>query len=493
MNPLKKYALFAGNPEFTRNLWQEFTLARLVVPPVVLMLMIALVVFATDSKGDDVRNRVFMVIGSVGFVLITILWGVRQAVDALMQEFSEGTWDSQRMSGLTPVQVLWGKLFGGTVAAWYVGALLLALFLYASWQGGALSVALTLKGIVALVLSAVIMHTICMSSLLAIWRKRGRQLGKGMRGVVSLPIIFVFLGIWFFSGLFRILSYRYGVRNIEVTYAQWFGLEVQWVNLLLFMLASLSVWMLIGLWQQFRSELQFRNRPWWWLGFLVFWMVMLAGFVNEQWDMRGIMTSPWHTYLLICLFFVLLTVYMRLFYERKDAMTWLRFFGALKNRERDKFLALFPSWGISLGIAVVLAVALFVWMGVSPPNMSVDNADLNWRMGVDLGRGISLFLLSLLFFVFRDVMLVLWLNLSKNNVRADGAAILYLMVFYLLLPWLAASIFDPEMAFLFTPLLSSDGESGISWLYIISPAVQVVVMAGLLFKRWQDRKGTMLN
>lgn len=479
MRVYKKYTLVLNNPELTRNLWQELTPQRLVVIPSILLLIIIL----AKTMGNRDFSSVLMWASSFLFTFVVVLWGTKLASESLMQEFSEGTWDTQRMSGLHPMQMVWGKLLGGTAAAWYAGIILLVFSVAGGLANPYLSVGSVFKINITLVLFALIMHSMCMSSLLALWRKSGHQLSRRMRGVALLPILLFFL-LWWISGfILSFFQFRQGDWE-QLPSISWFGLTLGLDTIGVVTLFCLAVWFVVGLWQQMRSELQFRNQPWWWLGFLVFWMVYMAGFVNASWSLKGVMGSPWHIYLILCLLGVMFSVYMQLFYENKNAMRWLRFFSALKSGDFSRFRSLFPAWATSYMVGLAVAVVLVLWVMVSPPK-GEDGVPSSARAVIILG------VISILLFVLRDIALVLWLNLSKHNQRADGAAFIYLLVLYFLLPCLVLSVSRSSTAvFLFLPLL---GNGEVSAAFLLSPLLQAGVVMKLLYNRWQECKGKMLD
>ncbi len=51
------------------------------------------------------------------------MWGPRRAADTLAEEVAGGTWEAQRMSGLSAWSMAWGKLIGGCSFVWYCGLL----------------------------------------------------------------------------------------------------------------------------------------------------------------------------------------------------------------------------------------------------------------------------------------------------------------------------------------------------------------------------------
>lgn len=293
MKHLENYSLRLGNPELTRNFWQELTPHRLIAIPIILGLIVMLINASVRSN----PGQILMGVGSTGFLFVAIFWGMKLASDSLIQEYSEGTWDSQRMSGLLPMQMVWGKLLGSTVMAWYAGLMLLCLFIWGAFSANEpLNPGLVIKLALCMVVFAVTMHAMCMASLLALWRKRDRQLSKNMRGAtIGLALV----AVWFGFSVMPFVGMGYSRASRGEQTIAWFGLEMSLSSILLVTAVCMMVWMLISVWQLMRSELQFRNRPWWWLGFLLFWMFYLAGFVNEDWGFKGRLSSPWLSYLFV--------------------------------------------------------------------------------------------------------------------------------------------------------------------------------------------------
>ena len=103
------------NPELQRNLWLELSTARLLSMAFILGLIFLLCSMA------NARAVAMVALGMFG--LLTILWGSGMASDAILDEVREHTWDMQKMTSINPWEMCWGKLFGGTIYAWYGGVI----------------------------------------------------------------------------------------------------------------------------------------------------------------------------------------------------------------------------------------------------------------------------------------------------------------------------------------------------------------------------------
>ncbi|MEM7654231.1 MAG: hypothetical protein AAF220_13805, partial [Pseudomonadota bacterium] len=117
-----------ANPEFQRNVWLELTVRRLVLLAVVFAGIFTLTALIADpiEWGDSFRNVSMTIIG-----LTMYLWGTRVMADAVLDEIASGTWDGQRLTALSPVQMTLGKIFGAPVFVYLIVALAIG-----AWTGG---------------------------------------------------------------------------------------------------------------------------------------------------------------------------------------------------------------------------------------------------------------------------------------------------------------------------------------------------------------------
>jgi hypothetical protein len=409
--------LFTRNPEFRRNLWLEFSPQRLFLMPMVILLAL-LVIGKFGARNDRTLPETILWLSLIGFGGLTIIWGSMQAGNALGHEFADGTWDSQRMSSLTPWQMTWGKLLGGTLYAWYGGGIfLLAALLAAAMQENG-NFADVLRTVAGLTLLALLLQTLSVVRMLLPWQRTpGKAQGRG--GVIGALILLWILGSLLFSLL---------LEGMERHSPSWFPSGILWYGmkpdayLLLLTLFALTVWAVIGLWQLMRRELLLKNRPWWWLAFLLFWVFWGAGFVRDR--------TGWFVLFAACALLAWASVYLLIFCERKDQAFWIRFIAAWRRRDGASLQHLLPNWLVSLALALLLSlVALFLILALR-------------KDGAAFYRGL-LFLVSLLAFVLRDTAWILWLNLAPGARRADSAALISLAVAYGVLPWLGSSFFLP--------------------------------------------------
>jgi hypothetical protein len=266
------------NPEFRRNLWLELSPQRLVLMPGLIALVLFVLSLARHhfwTLQDMAGSILFLALA--GFVGLTIVWGGTQAGNTLSHEFKNGTWDSQRMSSLTPWQMVWGKLLGGTLYAWYGGVILLTL---AAAVASLMNIAwgrilLAGAGLISLAILTQAMY------LLRVLMVEQKTPGTNHNPAVFRTLLVIFLLIG--SGSFSKISVALWKETAQIA---WYGSSWHLLQFSVFTLMALTVWVLIGVWQAMRRELLLKNRPWWWLAFLLFWIVWGAGFVQQIFPLR---------------------------------------------------------------------------------------------------------------------------------------------------------------------------------------------------------------
>jgi len=426
------------NPEFKRNCWLELSPARLVLMPVLIILALMVVITLDDNVATDTLSLSF-----AGFVVITIFWGNILANSNLSREFSEGTWDSQRMSALTPWQMAWGKLFGSTLCAWYGGVILLFFAVFPAFQ---LDYPLEIfLWFCILICSAITLHALGLIHILLARRKNPDNPSRP--GIVSLISI-----VLFFFLLVSLPPFSPFARFKFAQFPLWWGHDLDPLFFTLVSFVFLTLWTLIGLWETMRRELMLPNRFWWWPLFLLFWFLWSAGFVQNRED--------WSAFLGGSAILIGFCGYALFFFTRKDQGMWLRLIAAARHSDKRLLRHLEPGWLISFVISIGLwIVAVLLSADVMIPLM---------------------ILLAICAFILRDVAWILWLNLAPNARRADGATLVSLIVAYGLLPLL---FHGDEFSFFLPP--SSATSSASALITLISALIQAALCGGLFYRRWR--------
>ncbi|WP_027358650.1 hypothetical protein [Desulforegula conservatrix] len=436
------------SPEFQRNIWLEMTPSRLIIMPVILMASF----FLSYISDDYHLGASTAAIAKTLFIVISMIWGTKLASESVMNEVRDHTWDWQRMSVLSPWELTLGKLFGSTVYSWYGAAICLFVFLISSMGEDTI---LTVRTSLALLAAGIFAQSTSMLASMTALQK-DRVYYKGQTSA------FLVLGIMA-AGPF--LSFAMTIKDEKL---EWFVQSFNSADFMLCTLICYTAWSVLGINRLMRSELQMKNMPWIWFGFVFFNMVYAAGFLNEP--MTDIKLTDAVTPRLFAAFFVAASaVYFMVFSEKKDFLTLRGLTEMARESKWKSFLEHSPRWLLTLPIAVVTGISLVPVALLSGSSENTGN--------------MMLFVITALFFMMRDICIILFCNLDDSNKKPDIMAIVCLGMLYGLFPAILLAMKSETLTLLFWPRLDLNPVLG-----GIFALLEFIAAAILVARRWQKKK-----
>ncbi|MBP7650673.1 MAG: hypothetical protein KA744_12585, partial [Phenylobacterium sp.] len=395
------------NPEFQRNLWLEASPRRIAWAAVSLVLIYgATALVARDSASGPLPAMAG--VGGFVFIICGLLWGSRAAGGAVLGEIADRTWDFQRLSALTPWSMTWGKLLGASSLAWIcalTGVALMAGLMLVQGQPGALWM---LAFLIAL---ALFLQAICLAAALIGVRKARAEGRVARAGGVLWGLIFgliLLLGVAGSSGFQRgaglsgLSSFLYARGDIT-----WWGQVFPAIAFRTVATLAFAGWGLAGAWRLMRLELQMKNLPVVWPGFLIFLAVFLGGFAYQP----GALAAP----LLVGALAVALAAYAGAFAEPADRVRLRQFGASAAKGDLARALPLTPAAVIPFILALILVVAAFV----------VGGAGSMFSQGPDPAQAAAL-----LAFVLRDLAVITLFRFGPRPQRGDFGAVVALALLY---------------------------------------------------------------
>src|SRR5687767_5109781 len=452
------------SPELQRNLWLQLSWGRVLAAPILIGIVVAAMLAAWSPAPIHLAEY-----ARWGFVLLLALWSTRRVADSLAEEVGGGTWESQRMSGMSAWSMVWGKLIGGGSFPWYCALICLGLMVWFTLKAspGDLRIALGYQ-VATLVLAAVLAQATALVVALLLLRKAQfrRRLTVTMAQIAGL-LAFGAAVYWEYSAV---------PLAAEVGTVRWYRQEYPANQFYLGSVAIFTVWTLVAAWRLMRAELLYVNRPWMWTLFTLFCMGYAAGFV--PWDIKPL-TSRFAS---ACITGLVLT-YVAFFAEAKDPVRYRWGLARFKALHWWRALEFMPWWLISYALAAIAGVAT-IWSIAIGGELAWQNtwiaAVQRYTSMLTLGT-LSYTFAALLLFALRDMLFLLWLNFTgKMRSRADLTGLVVLAIAYGPLPMLligaGASQFLPAAwPLAFTNLMA------LAW-----PAAEVVVVWFLLLLRWRQ-------
>lgn len=348
------------NPELKRNAWIELRPNRIWA---MLGLMAFVFVFANTAFVNQYTpaNEVMMNTSLSVFYFLVAVWGTKNAADAVAEEINQKTWDRQRMSGQNPWTLTLGKLFGPTLFQW-LGGLLAMLVYFAAALNSPNAGDMLLAGLIHLGLGLMANMLALLLSLLNITGNAQSSFSHSKINTTLFFILAIVTVAWLF-GILLSLGYESGAIT-------WFG--IVWNKLTIFIsLLIFIAWSMIGIHQNLRTELQYRNKAGYWIAFLAFVAIYFYGFMfNEgEWDetlrktiyhapKMSFITSMYYHLLFISGLFFGITQFLLLI-ERKAEDEYRSFIEQLRALQWRKLWVEAPLWFSSL-IAFILTIAAVI-------------------------------------------------------------------------------------------------------------------------------------
>lgn len=449
------------NPEIAKYFWLEFSPQRLITMPSLLFLLTLLIYLMSENKEEAMMAIHYA--SFYGFVFIGVIWGIKNASDGILDEYNEKTWDWQRRSPVGPWKLALGKLFGPTIYNWYGAMICWAIYMYSATYTSEPIQALK-TGWILLPSTIGIHGLIILIALLLVRKNQGLIKIKSNRTFLY-GILFLIL----FSGLFSYFNlFRQTTSDIL-----WFGITFSFPDILFLSCIVYSLWIIYGIFRSMRTALQYENGPMVWLTFHAFHFLFQYGFFlpeNTIIDLQAFTKAS----VLIFLESIFL-IYALALSENKEVVQFKQYLKEYRKKEYASLFRNIPLWLLTIPLAKVFG--LFALSGVILSGEYTAIMDLLKSLQIsDVSFAAGTYV-AVLFFMMRDLVVLMLLHISGRPQRADATFILYLLLSYLIIPFLLTGL---DMPYLFFP----DSTHG-QVLLIIMPMLEAFLTFYLLKKKWK--------
>ncbi len=383
----------------------------------------------------------------------------------------------QRISALSPFKFTWGKLLGTTSYSWYLATLSFI---------GFIGLGLYLEEPLNLLLNQYFVFILCglfgqytamTLSLNAI------QFGRDKHYSFRYFVFAFIISSLFCYALMLPLDLKSPTYQYAHQHLNWYQFEIATYPFYLALVAILLFWSILGSYRLIRAEFQYKNLPYVWFGFCVFWIVYFAGFENIA-PLRGFFKNinppntpyivmPGKAYLMFIIASAL--VYISLFSQKHQLISYKKIGSLIKQKKYLNSLSLMPRWCIASICFIVLYFNL-VFFGDIYMDSPIDSKFI--IHGYIFGT-------TTLLLMTRDILLVHFLYFSATPKRAALSSILYLTLLHLVLPALFISIGLKNLNQML--LVSFFEVKLIGWIGLIS---QVILLVWLVKNRFGGVEST---
>jgi hypothetical protein len=442
------------NPEFRRQLWLHMSVERLVATPVVIGLLFVLVGVSNDWKPITMIPWALTLASLISGVV-----GGAAAIESVASEARARTWDWQRLSGLGPWKMTWGKLLGSTLHAHYAASFAYAVYIVTAMahtpSGGVNPFSIVLLGVA---LGALLQST---GMAIAAWQITSQ------RPQASLAVSYVFSAggagmmlIYLISASERVVSSQHYSQAKDSHALHWYTWAPAPLLFSVFSVLAFLAWSVFANYRLMRTELEGRSAPLEAIVFPVFLACYVAGFATPPFGsaISGGMTVRLLTgQISIAAFAYVMCLAATM--RRVDLERWWQ----LSRTNTRQAWRTIPAWILCAALSFVTAVAIALWIGTS----SEDSGP---------AAAISIVLALI---VLRDACLLVALRLRGGALASDGWILVFGACLHGFLPWIADGFGAQELR----QFLSLDPTQG--W-----HAVPVLMCELLLAMQWVRKSWT---
>jgi hypothetical protein len=416
-------SLFA-NPELIRNARAQLRLGRMLSAAgicAVLSLTAGYAFYKAASPSDWAQNFLMLVLGTQ--VVTLALGGSISCLQSVSREKELNTFDFQRVTRLTPLELAIGKLFGAPILTYFVAACLLPAALFAAVAAGTRPTFL-LAALVVILLGSITMHAfaLTLSMLMA----------KGLSTLGTLGVVYLMMiGSIPSMGIFSMgkMSPFFALDLISQTtwsppvlpgaslgetrlMDEFFGVHLHhfWVAIILY--AAFSAWFLLALARNLKRDpstyQMYSPRQSLLLAFYL--NFLFIGFFN--WSGSSPLSSQ--SIVLTLNWFLFSILGLALLYNRDHIRRRVRRLG---EEATNWLAATWPASYMTTGMVTigVLATAMFAY---------TREPKAEWDLSVAIFR-----VLFAIPGMLRDILFLQWLNLTRSR-GALMMGFLYLIVYY---------------------------------------------------------------
>jgi len=449
-----------NNPEIKRNIWLDISPLKLILVPVIMAMSYYLIYLITGVAFFNISYYL-----SAIFIALFLIWGGKMASDSLIIEMNEKTWICQRMTMMTPFEIMIGKLIGSTLFAWYGALSGSVMFLFAASKMESLSSAFVF--LLTTLLFAITSYSVTFSIILIGASKRSnsskiRSVGFNFSIFAAMPLFFIFM------------------RTVkEYDKVKWFNLDIYAHHFLLFASFFLLLISLVSTYVKYREEFQYQSSPSLTLISKSFLILLVSGLVANIGDFSVIEFAIIWSFSVDAI--IVLMIYFSLYWYKKDVVVLKKIITHFKKREFSLFYKNSPDWLIFL--LVLIPLSLLLSLGTFASIFTIPQGlNSSLRLAFELSsleNGFLMFI-NILIFLLRDISIFFFVSFSsKSKSKADNMSLLYLVLLHIMIPSILKLADLDVIASLFT--VSKD----VILLSTISGVIQLIVAFFFLSKVWK--------
>lgn len=503
--------LIFANPELNRNAKLELSNVKMILMPLLILLLLFLtyLIKSPYNKFNPFIHETDIVVFLISvanflFTLIVMIWGSKQAADSVIDEVNARTWDNQRMTALSPLEMSIGKLLGPTIYSWFGGLICLAisflLQLYLivnypnfnltgvgsifSWFLNEISrftnvhseypIVKLIVNTLNAIISGLVAHAFIISiSLMAVQKHRFKK-------KISSIVYFVIGGSLAFyvltSQTFLLISTDLNGQGV-FNNAKWYFLTMNMDVAILISYCFILFWALVGLNNSFRTEFKYENKINSWFVFLLSASVFYYGFLCNVDFKSNLGISHFFESIMFLTFglfgALMVSSYLFVFLQSKDILNIKHLLEAFQSKNYNRVSELMPIWVPNIVLMLISGIVLGFMISQIEHNKFLHELSNNENFSI-------FFFIQIVIFALRDILLVYYINFTRKFKNPELVALIFMFMMYMIFP---ITLISSESNGLISSLFYPNPFLGIEGL--IFPIIEATLVFYLVYSKYE--------
>jgi hypothetical protein len=415
-------------------------------------LLLGIYLFAI-AHGHNDRILYEIVSANIGVLIILFgTWGVFRLSHSVTEELADSTWDWQRLSPVSSLELVAGKFVGSAIYQHYA---VFVLFIY--W--GLFSAVFALDSYYQPTAYPTMFLHLCfllalqaaalLGSILQCRSRSKTQQRRTSNRALSFFIPGCVVGVIAYSMLF--VGLYQAAKRGEI-YSLWYRLDSQHASIFA-VLSFLTLFFcaFAGAVRSMRTELQVKQIPWGVSAFSIILGLYSSGFIDPK------KTPDVLSYTLLvvgsCFFIAALCCFFAALFTDTNQVQLKKFYEAINVRALLKCLQLMPSWIFPLALTTAYAVLIALLCCMLSFSGGVEEASASRLFDV-LGKPvyITAYCFSLLAYLVREILIMLYIDTRYSNEQtASRMKLFYYFCAYLFIPVLCLIVGLTELSVIVAP------------------------------------------
>ncbi|MDX2082485.1 MAG: ABC transporter permease [Rickettsiales bacterium] len=410
------------NNEIQKYIWQDFSSRKLIA-----FAAVSLIIFISLLNLDKNNTNLALSFTSLAFFVSTVAIASLSAMNSIFDEINDHTWNSIRLSPVSPWQLTFGKLIGSTLFCYYVGFFAISAhyyFLIKTTSDPLYSLVIIFRLFLCAAFANAL--SLLMASLTLFSNNKNKKVRSNILYLICLGFSLI---------LYNSLGFDHKIKQLN-----WYGFDFADTEFLTASVAIFFLWSIFATYRILKQNLMYPVTPIAWTSFVIFIIFYLCGFIDVN-DYKNF------DQLLLAFLTSITFTYIAAFCEKINIAKVKILIAAIKSKNLNKIFQSTAKW------IPTLIISLFL---------------LLFSIFCDIQKNTSLIAFEVFIFLLRDLAIIHFFRFFYQDKKSSFSILFCFITIYAIIPIFFLSLKLEFIAQLFLPILGEIDFTKLSFLLIQS-------------------------